>query len=148
MKRLLKTNSKSWVALVSRLAIAITIFPHGAQKVPGWFGGAGFSGAMDFMTDTKGLPWVVGFVFIIIEFAAPIFLAVGFLTRISAAAIFIAFIGVMYTDALHNGFFMNWGRVGGQGEGLEYFVLLYGLLIISLIAGGGRGSVDAKLQKG
>lgn len=146
MKKVLKTDSASWTALVSRWAIAIAIFPHGAQKVTGWFGGAGFAGAMDFMTMTKGLPWIVGFVFILIEFAGPIFLALGLLTRISAAAIFIAFIGVMYSDALHNGFFMNWAGVGGQGEGLEYFVLLYGLLVISIISGGGKASVDARLQ--
>jgi len=142
-----KTNTENWTALFARLAIAITIFPHGAQKLLGWFGGAGFEGAMTFMTQTQGLPWIIGFIFILIEFFGPVLLILGLETRLSAAVIFCAFIGVLFADTIHNGFFMNWGRVGGKGEGFEYFILLYGLLIISLIAGGGKASIDAALQK-
>ena len=29
----------SWVALVAGLTLAVTFFPHGAQKTLGWFGG-------------------------------------------------------------------------------------------------------------
>ncbi len=147
MNKLLKTNPDNLTALISRLAIAITIFPHGAQKLLGWYGGAGFEGAMKFMTETQKLPWIFGFSFIVIECLGPVLMLVGYFTRLAAAVLFIAFLGVMYTDSLHNGFFMNWGRVGGKGEGLEYFVLLYGLLLISIIAGGGIASMDAIIQK-
>ena len=40
-KRLLKTND-SWSLAIVRFALAIVIFPHGAQKLLGWFGGFGF----------------------------------------------------------------------------------------------------------
>lgn len=43
MNRLIKSNEKSTAALIARIAIAITIFPHGAQKLFGWFGGSGFT---------------------------------------------------------------------------------------------------------
>ena len=147
MNKIISTNPNNWPALIARVAIAITIFPHGAQKLLGWFGGAGFTGSMGFLTGTAGLPWIVGFLFIIVEFFGPLFLFFGLSTRIAASAIIIGFIGVMFQDAIRNGFFMHWGRVGGEGEGLEYFVLLFGLAFISLYAGGGKASVDALIIK-
>ena len=48
MKKLFATNPNNWPALIARLALAIVIFPHGAQKLFGWFGGYGFQGTMGF----------------------------------------------------------------------------------------------------
>lgn len=143
---IIKTNPNNWAALFARLAIAITIFPHGAQKLAGWFGGGGFEGTMSFMTQGAGLPWIIGFLVIIIEFFGPLLLVAGLLTRVAAFAIGVNFIGVLFSAILTNGFFMNWGMQGGKGEGIEYFILLFGLIIISLIAGGGRLSMDAALS--
>ena len=36
--------------LVLRLLLGGVFFPHGAQKVLGWFGGYGFAGTLDFFT--------------------------------------------------------------------------------------------------
>jgi len=57
------------------------------------------------------------------------------------------FTGVVFTSHINNGFFMNWGMEAGKGEGLEYFILLFGLVVISLIAGGGKASIDAAISK-
>jgi putative oxidoreductase len=35
----------------------------------------------------------------------------------------------------------------GKGEGFEFFILLFGLAIISLILGGGKASIDSVLTK-
>ncbi len=43
------------VPLVVRLALAVVIFPHGAQKLLGWFGGYGFKGTMGYFTGS-GVP--------------------------------------------------------------------------------------------
>ena len=43
---------------------------------------------------------------------------------------------------------MNWYAQPNKGEGLEYFILLFGLALISLVAGGGRASVDAAITNG
>lgn len=145
MKSILATNSGNWAPLFARLAIAIAIFPHGAQKLLGWFGGGGFSGTMGFFTHTVGLPWIIGFLVIMIEFFAPLLLVLGLLTRLAAFAIGVNFIGVLFSSILPNGFFMNWSMQGGKGEGIEYFVLLFGLVIVSLIAGGGKASIDGAL---
>jgi putative oxidoreductase len=46
-----------------------------------------------------------------------------------------------------NGFFLNW--FGNQkGEGLEYFLLILTLLVVSVIEGGGRASLDGWLTRG
>jgi putative oxidoreductase len=145
MNKIIATNPNNYAALIARIAIAITIFPHGAQKLLGWFGGYGFAGTMQFFTGTVGMPWIIGLLFILIEFFAPILLLFGLGTRIAAFALIGGFLGVVFSSIIHNGFFMNWNMEAGKGEGLEYFILLFGLAFVSLIAGGGKASVDSFL---
>lgn len=144
MKRILSTNSENVTALVARLALAITIFPHGAQKLLGWFGGGGFSGTMGFFTGVVNLPYAVGVLVIMVEFFGSLFLLFGFLTRIAAVGIIGMFTGVVIVNHSSN-FFMNWAAEAGRTEGVEYFVLLFGLAVIALIAGGGKASVDSAI---
>jgi len=147
MKKLLATNSTNVTALIARLAIGIVIFPHGAQKLFGWFGGYGISGTMGFLTGTAGLPSILAVLVILIESIGALFVFTGFLTRIAAFGILAQFIGVMFKMHTANGFFMNWG--GNQkGEGIEYFLLLFALSIILLVTGGGKASIDAAITKG
>ncbi|HVZ96524.1 MAG TPA: DoxX family protein [Chitinophagaceae bacterium] len=147
MKKLIATNSNNWPALISRLAVGITIFPHGAQKLLGWFGGYGFSGTMGFLTGAIHLPWIIGLLVILIEFFGSLLLIFGFLTRIAALGILLNFLGVLFTVHINNGFFMNWGMQAGKGEGFEFFILVLGLALINLIAGGGKASVDSAIVK-
>ena len=147
MKQLLSTNSNNWVALVARLALGITLFPHGAQKLFGWFGGYGYTATMGFLTSQIHLPWVIALLVILIEFFGSLFLIFGFLTRVAAFAIMASFLGVLFAVHIGNGFFMNWDMQPNHGEGYEYFILLFGLVIIPLIAGGGKASVDAAITK-
>lgn len=146
MKKLLATNPSNITALIARLAIGIVIFPHGAQKLFGWFGGYGFGGTMGFLTGTVGLPSILAVLVILIESIGALFVLTGFLTRIAAFGILVQFIGVMLKVHTANGFFMNWG--GNQkGEGIEYFLLLFALSIILLLTGGGKASIDAAITK-
>ena len=145
MKKLLATNSNNWTALFARLALGITNFPHGAQKLLGWFGGYGFTGTMGFLTTQAHLPWILAFLVIMIESIGALALIFGFGTRIAAFGILANFVGILFTTHLSNGFFMNWYVQPGKPEGIEYFILVFGLAIVSLIAGGGKASVDATL---
>lgn len=44
---------------------------------------------------------------------------------------------------------MHWnGVMPDKGEGYEFFILLFGLALIALIAGGGKASIDAAITKG
>ena len=143
MKRLLSTNPKNTSAFIARVFLGIVIFPHGAQKLLGWFNGNGFHDSMNSLTHNQGLFPVIAFLVIIIEFFGPLFLLFGFVTRVAAFAIGVEFIGIVIKAHIHNGFFMNWYNQPNKGEGLEYFILLFGLVIITLIYGGGRASLDA-----
>ncbi len=81
---MLTTNLNNWTALVARIALGITIFPHGAQKLLGLFGGNGYAGTMGFLTTQAGLPYILALLVILIEFFGSLFLISGFLTRFAA----------------------------------------------------------------
>jgi putative oxidoreductase len=147
MKKLLATDPENSSALLARLALGIVIFPHGAQKLLGWFGGYGFDGTMGFLTGSAGLPSFIALLVILIEFFGSLFLIAGFATRFAAIGIIGTFIGVVVSSHLNSGFFMNWYAQPNKGEGLEYFILLFGLAIIVLVAGGGKASADAVITK-
>jgi putative oxidoreductase len=102
---------------------------------------------MGFLTGTAGLPWIVALLVILIEFFGSLLLIFGFATRVAAFCIIVEFIGVVLSTHIHNGFFMNWYAISQKGEGLEYFILLFGLAIITLINGGGKASVDSVIAK-
>ena len=147
MKKIISTNHTNIYALIARVALGIVVFPHGAQKLLGWFGGNGFEATINFLSGSMGLPWILALLVILIESIGSLLLIFGLLTRVAASGMLINFIGVVLTAQMHNGFFMNWSKAAGKGEGLEYFILLFGLAIIALIAGGGKGSLDAVITK-
>jgi len=141
-RKLIQTND-DWTLLIGRLTLALVFFPHGAQKVLGWFGGYGFSGTMDYFTGT-GMPWIVAFLVIMGEFLGPIGLAIGCLSRVAAGGLAIIMTGAIVTVHFSNGFFMNWA--GNQpGEGFEYHLLAIGLTLVVILKGSGPLSVDRKL---
>ncbi|MBI3136494.1 MAG: DoxX family protein [Bacteroidetes bacterium] len=143
--KIFKTNN-DWTGIVTRLTIGLILLPHGAQKMLGMFGGYGFSGTMDFFTGTMHLPWIIGFLVIIIEFIGALALIAGFASRIWSGFIILLFSGIIFTSHLDHGFFMNW--FGNQkGEGYEYHLLVIGLSIATLINGSGKYSVDERLLK-
>jgi putative oxidoreductase len=144
MKRLLtlfKTND-SFVPLIARLALGLGMFPHGAQKTLGWFGGYGFGATMNFFTGQLHIPALFAFLAITAEFAGSIGLVTGFLSRVSAFGIAVTMLVATLMVHASNGFFMNWA--GNQkGEGFEYHLLALGLALIVILAGGGKWSVDS-----
>lgn len=140
MKKIFKTNDSS-AATILRIMLGLVIFPHGAQKLLGWFGGYGFTGTMKFFTDTVHLPWIIGFLVIITEFFGSLMLIAGLATRFAALAIIINFTGIILTSHISNGFFINWFG-NQQGEGFEYHLLVIGMALSLLIAGAGRLSFD------
>ena len=142
MQWLLQTDG-SIVGLVLRLTLAIVIFPHGAQKVLGWFGGYGFKGTMKFFTDS-GIPAAFALLAIAVEFLGPLGLLVGLLTRVAAFGIACVMLVAIVTVHSPHGFFMNWN--GNQkGEGFEYHLLVLGIAITLMIVGAGAWSLDGAL---
>lgn len=142
---LFKTNDNS-AALIARVMLGVVMFPHGAQKMLGWFGGYGFSGTMNYFTGTMHIPAVFAFLAILAEFAGALGLIVGLGSRVAAFGIAAVMAVAILTVHAANGFFMNW--YGNQkGEGFEYHLLALALALIVLIYGGGKASVDAVIAR-
>lgn len=144
-KKLIQTDNDI-SSLVLRVLLAIVFFPHGAQKVFGWFGGFGFSGTMGFFTGKMGIPAIFAFLAIMAEFLGPLGLLSGFLTRVATFGIACNMTVAIFMVHIPNGFFMNW--FGNQkGEGFEYHILAIAIAAALMIKGGGRASVDGLISE-
>ena len=129
-----------------RLTVGLTLAAHGAQKLLGWFGGHGWGWTMDFFTKW-GFPSALVVLLIITESIGMVTLALGFLGRVWAAAIGIVMIVAVWKARHYSHFFMNWYMEPRRPEGFEYHLLVMGLVLIVLIYGSGKASVDGALQK-
>ncbi len=144
IRKLIGTNDEV-ASLVLRLFLGIVFFPHGAQKVFGWFGGNGLTGTMEAFTK-MGIPAFLAFLAILAESAGSVGLITGFLTRVAAFGIFCNMVVAVSMIHIHNGFFMNWfGKK--QGEGFEYHLLVIAIAVALMIKGGGQWSVDGLIAK-
>jgi len=145
MKKIFTTN-ENHTATIIRIVLGVILFPHGAQKLLGWFGGYGFNGTMGFLTGAVGLPWILALLVILIEFFGAIALIFGFATRIVAVGIISLFTGIVLTSHIQNGFFMNWSS-NTKGEGYEFHLLIIGIAIALLFSGAGKWSVDYAIHR-
>jgi len=145
MKNLFETDSTNWQLTVQRALLGAVIFPHGAQKLLGWFGGYGFDGTMKFFTDTLHLPAPLALLVILGESLGALLLIAGLGTRVAAFGISAIMLGAIFTTHGSVGFFMNW--FGNQsGEGYEYHLLALALSVPLTLAGGGRYALDSWLR--
>jgi putative oxidoreductase len=135
----------SIVPLVLRLTLAIVIFPHGAQKALGWFGGYGFSGTMGYFK-SQGIPTAFGLLAIAAELLGSLGVAVGLLTRVAAFGIACVMLAAIFTVHRKVGFFMNWSGTQ-KGEGYEYHLLALGIALALILGGAGRWSLDALIAR-
>jgi putative oxidoreductase len=143
LRKLFATN-RDIIPIFLRLTLGAVMFPHGAQKVLGWFGGGGFKATLEGMTG-MGLPAAIVVMVMIAEFLGSLGLILGFLTRLSALGVISVMLGAIFTVHQQYGFFMNW--MGKQaGEGFEYHLLAIGIAAALLVRGGGAFSIDRALE--
>jgi putative oxidoreductase len=141
MRSPLLSTQKDVAPLIARVTLGVVIFPHGAQKVLGWFGGPGLPGTMVLLHGMLHIPTPIAALDPVAEFLGALALIFGLLSRV--AALGVACVMLVAVSLVHygNGFFMNWS--GQQkGEGFEYHLLAMGLALIVLVKGGGAWSVD------
>jgi putative oxidoreductase len=122
--------------LVLRLTLAIVMWPHGAQKALGLFGGPGIAGTVAGLGQA-GIPPVVAYLVIALEFLGPIALVLGILTRLVALGLAIDMAAAAILVHASNGFFMNFSGTQ-KGEGYEYHILAVGIALALVIGGSGR----------
>lgn len=144
LSKITQTNNDSILAF-QRIMLALVFFPHGAQKMLGWFGGYGFNGTMGYFTQQLHIPYIFALLAILAEFLGSLGLLTGFLGRIAAFGIACNMVVAVLIDHSKVGFFMNW--TGGlKGEGYEYHLLALALLLTVIIRGSGALSVDRTLS--
>jgi putative oxidoreductase len=143
LKTLIRTESHySGPAL--RLGLGIVLLAHGCQLLLGWFGGNGFDATMQYLMQNNGLPWIVSFLVIALQFFGAIAILTGTATRYFSFAMIPLFMGMIITSHLDYGFFMNWyGTMAG--EGYEYHILVIGMAAGLVFSGGGAFSIDRAL---
>lgn len=144
--RLVCRTEEKFILLIARVMLGVVFFPHGAQKVLGWFGGAGFSNTLHFFTGTLHFPAALVLLDMAAEFLGAIALIFGFFGRVAALGIGVVMVVAITTTHYANGFFMNWS--GAQhGEGFEYHLLALALAAIVFIAGSGPASFDSRFSR-
>lgn len=144
LKALVKTDN-SPAQLFIRLALGIVMFPHGAQKVFGWFGGPGLEQTLLAFINMGFSAWAI-YILMVIEYLGSIFLIIGCLTRLWAFGIGVTISICMFMNHVQHGFFMNW--FGQQsGEGIEYHILVIGMALALTLRGGGKLSVDRSFTR-
>lgn len=146
MKNKIFNTNDDWTGFVIRLTLGLILFPHGAQKMFGWFGGPGFSKEVKHLTEYMHLPWIISVMVILTEFWGSVSLIMGLASRLWSVAFGVLFVNIIFIAHLENGFFMNW--FGTQkGEGYEYHLLVIGLCIALGLNGSGKYSADQLISK-
>jgi len=146
MKNKIFNTNDDWTGFVIRLTLGLILFPHGAQKMFGWFDGPGFSKEVEHLTEYMHLPWIISVMVILTEFWGSVSLIMGLASRLWSVAVGVLLINIIFIAHLENGFFMNW--FGTQkGEGYEYHLLVIGLCIALGLNGSGKYSADQLISK-
>jgi putative oxidoreductase len=128
--------------LVIRISLGAIFFAHGAQKMLGWWGGAGFSGTVEAFTK-QGMPAPMAMLVIAAEFFGSLGVFFGCLTRLAAFGIAAVMTGAIFLVHLQNGFFLNWFNVPGRGHGIECNLAYLAMAVSLMLAGAGPLSIDA-----
>lgn len=132
-------SQQDYMILFLRLIIGIIMFPHGAQKLFGWFGGGGLKDTIQHMS-SAGVPRFVSLLIIFGQSLGSIAIIIGFCTRLVAVCLFIIMAGAMIIN-MPNGWMMNWtGKK--NGEGIEYFILFLAIDLYIIISGSGPLGFD------
>ncbi len=141
---LVKTEN-DWPSFIARIFLGLVIFPHGAQKILGIWGGHGLQAMMDSFQAWFGIHPIVSALVAFAEFFGSLGLILGLFGRFMAGSIILVMLGAIYY-VVNDFFFMNWYSQQ-RGEGFEFHLLAIGLGLIVFINGSGRYSVDSLLQK-
>lgn len=127
--------------LVLRILVGLVLAAHGSQKLLGWFGGTGLTGASGHMEKfgfRPGRLWA--FLASGSEFVGGLLVALGLLTPLAAAGLVTAMLIAVTKVHWKAGF---WGSKGG----FEYPLTLLVVSAVVGLTGAGRYSLDALLAR-
>ncbi|HTA43348.1 MAG TPA: DoxX family protein [Bryobacteraceae bacterium] len=138
--RILYTN-RDWIETLIRIILGVVFFAHGAQKLLGWFGGAGLKNTMLTMHQFLRLPIPLAFLAIATEFFGGVGLIVGLLSRLAALGIAATMVAAILMVHGRYGLFLNWFG-DRKGHGFEYHLLAIALAAVIIARGAGALSLD------
>ncbi len=144
VKSLIRTEN-DWGPFIARIFLGIVIFPHGAQKILGIWGGHGLQAMMDSFQAWFGIHPIFSALVAFAEFFGSLALILGLLGRFMAGSIILVMLGAIYY-VVNDFFFMNWYSQQ-RGEGYEFHLLAIGLALIVAVKGSGRYALDGWIQK-
>jgi putative oxidoreductase len=134
-------TGRDWIETLIRVTLGVVFFAHGAQKLLGWFGGAGFRDTMRTMHEFLGLPIPLAFLAIATEFFGGAGLIVGLLSRLAALGIAVSMVVAILMVHGRYGLFLNW--LGDRkGHGFEYHLLAIAMAAVIIARGAGALSLD------
>jgi putative oxidoreductase len=135
------STGQDWTLTAIRIILGVVFFAHGAQKMLGWFGGAGLKETIRTMHEYIHVPIPLAFLAVSSEFFGGLGLIVGLLSRVAAIGIGFTMISAIVMVHSRYGLFMNW--LGDRpGHGIEYHLLVIALVIAILVGGSGAASLD------
>ncbi len=127
-----------------RVVIAWVFVYHGSRRLFGWFDGPGIHASGQYFANTAHLH--PGELFAVmgglIEFVGGILIAIGLLTRLAGAGIFVDMMMAIITVTWANG--IN-ATTGNSGYELNLALGMLGLVVA--VFGAGRFSIDAMIER-
>ncbi|SHG45553.1 DoxX family protein [Flagellimonas flava] len=139
--QILSTHS-DWSFAIIRWTLGVVIFAHGAQKLLGIWGGHGMSWTVEAWEQWWNVPSLFTYIVIFIESIGALLLFIGFLSRLWAFFIGIIMVVAVLLVHFRWGFFMNWYMQPQSGEGFEYHLLVLAMVLVIVMKGGGKFSLD------
>lgn len=131
----------SLAPLMLRVPVGVILMGHGAQKLFGWFGGAGLAGTGQFMASLGLNPGeLMAFLAGSGEFFGGLFLLLGLLTRPAAVVVAFTMIVAIVSVHLPNGLFLANG-------GYEFGLALLAMAVSLAVSGAGCFGLDNLLAK-
>jgi putative oxidoreductase len=137
-------TNPDWIETLIRITLGVVFFAHGAQKLLGWYGGAGLKDTMRTMHQFLGLPVPVAFLAVATEFFGGAGLMVGLLSRVAALGIGVIMVVAIFMVHGRYGLFLNWFG-DRKGHGIEYHLLAIALAAVIIVRGAGAVSLDRLL---
>jgi putative oxidoreductase len=137
-------TNPDWIETLIRITLGVVFFAHGAQKLLGWFGGAGYRETMRTMHQFLGVPGPLAFLAIATEFLGGAGLIVGLMSRVAALGIAVTMVVAIFTVHFRYGLFLNWFG-DRKGHGYEYHLLVIALAAVIIARGSGALSLDRLL---
>jgi putative oxidoreductase len=128
---------------VLRLVVAAVFIAHGAQKLFHVWGGYGLAETAGFFEQIGLRPaYPLAVLVTAIELGGGLMLAFGAGTLFASLALVVVMAGAIWKVHAAHGFFL--GGAPGQGNGIEYNVVLIGALVALMLGGPGAFSVDGR----